>query len=67
MFDRLKSSTFKEVNAIFLAMKAYGIILANKSFKWHSDSQSCVSIIQACSSKLELQKMALEEFESCLK
>jgi hypothetical protein len=26
-----------------------------------------VSIIQACSSKLELQKMALEEFESCLK
>ncbi|XP_053400756.1 uncharacterized protein LOC128557413 [Mercenaria mercenaria] len=65
--EQEKSSTFRELRAVFLALRAYGSTLKNLSVKWFSDSQSCVKIVQAGSTKLELQHDSLEIFNLCLK
>lgn len=49
-----------------LALRAYGNILSHKSVKWFSDSQSCVQIIKAGSTKTELQSISISIFQLCL-
>lgn len=63
--DRAKSSTYRELKAIYLAMSAYVKFLQNRSVKWYSDSQTCVHIINVGSSKQELHDLALNIFRLC--
>ena len=65
--DCLSSSTFREIRAINLALNAYGPILKNKAVKWFSDSQNCVRIVLAGSTKADLQQESLDIFHLCLK
>ncbi|XP_045208922.2 uncharacterized protein LOC123560830 [Mercenaria mercenaria] len=66
-YEKGKSSTFREIRAVKLALRAYGQLLKGKSVKWFSDSQSCVHIVQSGSTKPELQEESLKIFELCLK
>ena len=65
--EMTKSSTFREIRAIHLALLAYENMLQGKSVKWFSDSQSCVHIVQSGSTKSDLQNEALAIFNVCLK
>lgn len=64
--DRTKSSTYREIKAVWLALRAYGSLLRHKSVKWFSDSQSCVQIVKAGSTKKELQGYSIKIFQICL-
>lgn len=64
--EKLKSSTFRELRAVYLALKAYGSSFQNRSIKWFSDSQNCVRIVSGGSTKMELQQLALSIFQLCL-
>ena len=63
--EQIKSSTFREIRAVYFGLRAYARFLEGKSVKWLSDSQSCVHIIQAGSSKPELQREAMLIFQLC--
>lgn len=65
--EKHKSSTFREVKAVRLALRAYGDILQGRTVKWFSDSQSCVKVIQAGSTKSDLQLESLKFFDLCIK
>lgn len=65
--EQAKSSTFRELRAVYLALRAYGSLLENSKVKWFSDSQSCVKIVQSGSTKLDLQLESLNIFKLCLK
>ena len=65
--EQPKSSTFRELRAVYLALRAYGCKFQNRFIKWLSDSQYCVRIISAGSTKSDLQEQALNIFQLCLK
>ena len=65
--EQLKSFTFREFRAVYLALRAYGCKFQNRSIKWFSDSQNCVRIVSAGSTKSDLQEQALNIFQLCLK
>ena len=54
--EQLKSSTFKELRAVYLALRSYGCKFENRSIKWFSDSQNCVHIVSVGSTKSDLQE-----------
>jgi len=54
--EQIQSSTFREIRAVNFGLRAYAKFLEGKSVKLLLDSQSCVRIIQAGSSKPELQR-----------
>ena len=56
--EKLKSSTFRELWAVKLALGAYSFIFQNRCIKWYSDSQNCVHINFAGSTKNDLQEQA---------
>ena len=65
--EKVKSSTFRELRAVYLALRAYSPKFQNRCVKWFSDSQNCVRIVSAGSTKAELQEQALYIFKLCLK
>ena len=65
--EKAKSSTFRELRAVYLALRAYSPKFQNRCVKWFSDSQNCVRIVSAGSTKAELQEQALYIFKLCLK
>ena len=65
--EKVKSSTFRELRAVYLVLRAYGSRFQNRSIKWFSDSQNCVRIVSAGSTKPDLQEEALGIFHLCLK
>ena len=52
----------RELSSLF-SLRVYGSKFKNRSFKWFSNSQNCVGIISAGSTKLELQQEALNIFQ----
>lgn len=65
--EKSKSSTFREIRAVKLALRAYGENLKDQSVKWFSDSQACVQIIQVGSTNLELHEESRDIFDQCSK
>lgn len=65
--DSTKSSTWRELKAIELAFMSYCKSIQGKTVKWFTDSQNCKKIIESGSMKLELQVMARNIFELCIK
>lgn len=65
--EKIKSSTWREIKAVELALSSFKHSLAGKCVKWFTDSQNCMRIIQAGSMNFDLQKLAFSIFEICLK
>ncbi|XP_033746032.1 uncharacterized protein LOC117331431 [Pecten maximus] len=61
--ESLKSSTWRELYAIQLAMSEFRDILRGQIITWYTDNQNCVRIIESGSSVLELQVLALKVFQ----
>ena len=61
-----KSSTFRELLAIFHALKVFSQQLNHVKVKVFSDSQSACRIVQVGSRLPELQKIAVDIFQLCL-
>ena len=57
--EKIKSSTLRELRAVYLALRAYSSMFQNHSIKWFSDSQNCVRIVSAGSTKADQQVQAL--------
>ena len=65
--QKAKSSTFRELRAVYLALRAYSFKFKNGCVKWFSDSLNCVRIVSAGSTKPDLQDQALNIFQLCLR
>jgi len=61
-----KSSTYRELKGVTLALDAYKDRLQNRSVQWFSDSQSCVKIVSSGSMKSELQFEAIQIYNICI-
>lgn len=64
--ERSKSSTYRELKAVFLALKSFSSFLTGGKVKVFSDNQNVVRIVHCGSSVNELQKIALDIFSFCL-
>ena len=60
------SSTHRELLAVVNVLKSFKSILKNDNILWHSDNSNVSRIIQAGSTKPDLQKLALQIYELCL-
>ena len=65
--EKIKSSTFRELRAVYLALRAYSPMFQNRCIKWFTDSQNCVRIVSAGSTKFDLQEQAINIYQLCLK
>ncbi|CAC5391543.1 unnamed protein product [Mytilus coruscus] len=63
--ESLKSSTWRELQSILLALISFKNRLRNKCVKWHTDNNNCVSIVQKGSAKVHLQEIAINIFKLC--
>lgn len=64
--ESAKSSTWRELKAIQLALFSYKEQLSGKSVKIFTDSKNCVSIVKSGSIKSTLQDIAFSIFHLCL-
>ncbi|XP_071148392.1 uncharacterized protein [Mytilus edulis] len=63
--ESLQSSTWRELQAILLALMSFINRLRNKCVKWHTDNNNCVFIVQKGSTKVHLQEIAINIFKLC--
>ncbi|XP_063442628.1 uncharacterized protein LOC134722924 [Mytilus trossulus] len=63
--ESIQSSTWRELQAILLALMSFKNRLRNKCVKWHTDNNNCVFIVQKGSSKVHLQEIAMNIFKLC--
>ncbi|CAC5402361.1 unnamed protein product [Mytilus coruscus] len=63
--ESLESSTWRDFQAILLALMSFENRLRNKCVKWHTDNNNCVSIVQKGSAKVHLQEIAINVFKLC--
>ena len=63
--DAQKSSTFREIKAVSIALDSFGGKLSNKAVKWFTDSQNCMRILQSGSCKEELHDLACKIYSFC--
>ena len=69
MFDEneiKQSSTFRELKAVEFVLKTLHSHLSGRFVKLYSDNQNLVLIVNVCSMKRELQKIAFSIFKQCL-
>lgn len=64
--ERMKSSTWRELQTVLLALQTFEIYVQNRTIAWFTDNQNVVSIVSKGSRVAELQDMALKLFEICL-
>ena len=65
--ENVRSSTWRELKAVCLALEAFAGPLSNARVMWYSDNQNIESILLNGSRKLDLQALALEAFHICVK
>ena len=65
--EKVQSSTWRELKAVCLALEAFADLLSNTRVIWYTDNQNVESILLNGSRKLDLQVLALEAFQICLK
>lgn len=63
--EQWRSSTWREMRAILLAIQSFAPSINGKCVKWFTDNQGCVSIVNKGSMKPDLQSLALEVSEVC--
>ena len=65
--EALKSSTYRELKAVFLTVFSLEEVFQNWLVKIYTDNQNVVRITNTGSMKLELQSMAIEIFNLCIR
>ena len=65
--EKVQSSTWRELKAVCLALEAFADLLPNTRVIRYTDNQNVESILLNGSRKLDLQVLALEAFQICLK
>lgn len=60
-----KSSTWRELKAVHVALTSFKDSDQGKSVKWNSDNQGAVRIVDIGSPNVELHSIALDIFEFC--
>lgn len=63
--ERKKSSTWRELKAVQLAISSFAHDLKGQQVAWFTDNQNVVSIVSGGSRVVQLQSLALEIFASC--
>ena len=63
----MQSATWRELKAVCQGLEAFADLLSNARVIWYSDNQNVESILLNGSRKLDLQVLALEAFQICLK
>jgi len=64
--EKTRSSTWRELKAVLLALEAFRSDLSNRTIAWFTDNQNVVSIVLNGSKVLDLQDIALELFTICV-
>ena len=65
--ESVKSSTWRELKAVCLALEAFHSHLAGSNVVCYSDNQNVSSILLNGSRKVDLQRLALQAFDTCLR
>ncbi|VDI41678.1 Hypothetical predicted protein [Mytilus galloprovincialis] len=65
--ESIQSSTWRELQAILLALMSFKNCLRNKCVRWHTDNNNCVFIVQKGSTEVHLQEIAMNIFKLCSK
>ena len=64
--ERAKSSSFRELLAVYLALKGFRNFIIRKKVKIFSDNQNVVRIVHAGSSIIHLQPIAVDILSFCM-
>ena len=62
-----KSSTWREMKAIFIILQSLSLCLSNKLVKIYTDNQNVARICNVWSMKPDLQYLALQIYELCIR
>ena len=65
-FEKAQSSTFRELLAVSLSMKAFAESLKAQTVTWFTDNQNVVRIVNSGSKTPALQELAMDIYRSCL-
>jgi hypothetical protein len=65
--EKLRSSTWRELTAVFRVIQSLRQILIGHKVKWFTDNQAVSTIVKKGSMKIDLQEIALNIFSYCLK
>ena len=65
--EALKSSTYIELKAVFKTLFSLQEVFQNRLVKMYTDNQNVVSITNTGSMKSELQSLAIEIFNLCIR
>ena len=65
-FEKAQSSTFRELLAVSLSMKAFAESLKAQTVTWFTDNQNVVRIVNSGSKTPSLQELAMDIHRSCL-
>ena len=63
--ERAKSSSFRQLLAVYLALKSFQNFIIVKKVKIFSDNKNIVRIVHAGSSIIHLQQIAVDIFSFC--
>ena len=64
--EALKSSTYRELKAVFITLFSLQEVFQNRLVKIYTDNQNVVRITNSGSVKSELQSLAIEIFNLCI-
>lgn len=64
--EKIKSSTWREMKAIELALSSFKDHFQGKTIKWFTDNQNCVRIVKAGSMKVDLLSLARSIYSMCV-
>ena len=65
--EALTSSTYRELSAVHITLSSLLTDFKNRCVKLYTDNQNVVRIVQAGSMRFELQALALQIFDLCIK
>ena len=63
--ERSKSSTWRELAAIYFSLESFALILEGSLIKWFTDSQTAARIIEVGSMKLDSHRLTTKIFQFC--
>jgi len=64
--ESTKSSTLREIIAVYIVLLSLGHFLKNQRVKWFTDNQAVETIIHKSSMKQDLQDVAFSIFHNCI-
>ncbi len=64
--EQKSSSTFRELQAVWFALRSFGPLIRDKAIQWNTDNKAITSIIPKGSMKTQLHAIALNIFRFCI-